>query len=68
MGKLHFTPRKEVGFSLGLSHKTSSVQIGFEETSSEPIPVEDQPEKEGADPESGPGHTLFGGIQDQTYD
>ena len=41
MGKLCHIPRKEVGFSLGLLQQTSSVQIGFEGTSLEPIPVED---------------------------
>ena len=55
MGKLHLTPRKEVGFPLDLSQQTSLVQIGFEGTSLEPILVEDQPEVVGADPENEPG-------------
>ena len=63
MGKLRLTPRKEVVFSLGLSQQTSLVQIGVKGTSLEPIPVEDQPEVVGADPESEAGQedpvTLF---------
>ena len=55
MGKLCLTPRKEVGFSLGIAHKTLLVQIGWKGTSSEPIQVEDQPEEVGVDPEGGPG-------------
>ena len=68
MEKLRLTPRKEVGFSLGLAHRTSLVQIGFKGTKSKPIQVEDQSEEVGADPESGPGHPLSGRSQDQTYD
>ena len=37
MEKFRLTSRKEVVFSLGLSQQTSSVQIGIEGTSSEPI-------------------------------
>ena len=55
MGKLCLTPRKEVVFSLGLSQQTSSMQIGVKRTSSEPIPVKNQPEVIGVDPESEAG-------------
>ena len=55
MKKLRLTPRKEVGFSLELSHRTSLVQIGFEGTRSKPILVKDQPEEVGVDPKSGSG-------------
>ena len=55
MGKFSLIPRKEVGFSLGIAHRTLSVQIGWERTSSEPIQVEEQLEEVGVDPESGPG-------------
>ena len=51
--KLRLTPKKEVKFSLGIVHKTLSVQIGWEGISSEPIQVEDQPAEVGAEQESG---------------
>ena len=47
------TLRKGVGFSMGIAHKTSLVQIGWEGTSLELIQVEDQPAEEGAESESG---------------
>ena len=54
-GKVMLTPRRGVGFSLGIAHETSSVKIRWEGTSSEPIQVEDQPARLGAELESGPG-------------
>ena len=48
-------PRKGVRFSLGIAQKTSSVQIGWEGTSSDPIQVEDQPTAARAEPEVEPG-------------